>query len=702
MDHMRGNALKSRELLIIVIACVTSLSVSMGVRLSEFPKWDRAEMKVGDEYILATHDSYTWLAGASGLNESASKSAMALLLRFTAQALNTSPAIVAFWAPVFLASLITIPLVLWSGLIGAPVAAVLIATVGSLVPSYFTRTRLGFFDTDWASLLFPMLIGFLLAAWLRPHLHPWASKESSGASRVVSIKLPIAAILVTLLGIPWHSFIATFVIVSLWISAGLIVLGAPANRRTRLFWILGSLCGAALWGWIGAVLGIGFLLVLNKAGELPRSRWAQLLGIGLVVLLLLGLAFEESQTFLIDRIARYTDLLPSQVAAEGSGSPIAFPPSAISIAELQGSELMPTLTGMAYFWWLGAVGTALFSLLIWREPVTVLLAPLVLLGFASIQIGSRFAMFAGPVLLMAAIVPIEWLVRTRQFGRLHSRTGAVIIVALLALLAGTLISSKYYEFPAIPVVRKEHAEALIELGDIALGEGLVWTWWDYGSATQYFARLDTFADGSRNTGVFLYSLGKVLGAGDPKVSRNVIFLSAENDNRPWDVLESQGARAFDQLINSAISPELSGQNVEPQYLVATWEVIPSLSWITYYGGWDFEAMDGQLGYVGYLLQPPAIDTRTGELSVPGDPRVSLASLDVLGDDAIEHRDWDGNQSGLHLLLNSITGEAFLLDDRTYFSTAVQLLIKDPNELASNTRFELIISRDPHLRIFRVH
>ena len=99
-------------------------------------------MKTSGEYILATPDAYTWIAASSDSKKSGSGSVMALLLRFTAQALNTSPADVAFWAPVFLPSLVAIPLVLWSGLIGTPVAAVLIAAVGSLVPAYFTLARL--------------------------------------------------------------------------------------------------------------------------------------------------------------------------------------------------------------------------------------------------------------------------------------------------------------------------------------------------------------------------------------------------------------------------------------------------------------------------------------------------------------------------------------------------------------------------------
>lgn len=701
IDSMSICAPKKRELSIILAACVISFSISVGVRLLELPKWASPELQIRGDYILASHDAYTWVSAAADSKHSEATSAMSIFLRFAAEVLNTSHAKVAFWAPAFLASLLVIPLVLWSVLLGAPVTAALIATAGSLIPAYFTRTRLGFFDTDWAALLFPMLIGFVLAAWLRSTFRARNDDDSSGAPDVASIKLPIAAVLLILIGLPWHNFIGTFVVASLWISAGLIVFLSAADRRIVLLWILASLCVAALWGLVGAVLGVVLLLSLGRSGVLRRIRSAQLVVIVLVLLLLVSLAFQETQGFLIDRIVRYAGFLPSRVAAETSDQSIVFPASAISIAELQRFDLLDTLSGMAYFWWVGILGAVLFLFLIWREPTTALLAPLVLLGFASIQIGSRFAMFAGPVLLMATIASIEWSVRTRHFGRVTSPMSASIIAISLALVAGRMISSEYGEFPILPVVRKDHAEALTELGNVALGEGLVWTWWDYGSATQYYAGLETFADGSRNTGRFLYALGKVLGANDPDVARNFVRLSAMSSNRPWQVLESQGVNAFDQVINEGSSQNYFAHQVEPQYFVTTWEGLPSLSWITYYGNWDFSSMSGLLGYVKYPIQHPSIDMRTGELLAPSERRERLASIDVLGDDTTDHQEFEGNQGGHHLLLNSATGEGIILDDRSYNTLLVQLLILGREQLISTDEFELVIDRYPHLRIFRI-
>ena len=693
-----------RDLLMLLIAFVFSFSISAGVRLLEFPKWDRAELRADDEPILASNDAYAWISDTSSVEVSATLSAMGILARSVAAVFRTSPAEVAFWAPAFLASLLTFPLVLWAGLLKAPGTAILIATVGSLVPAYLTRTRLGFFDTDWATLFFPMLISLLLASWLRPHIRSSKSGNSRSKTQGVPVSSPLAAIfaiLVILMGMPWHNFVGTFVMVSMCLTAGLIFFLAPATRRTSLIWVTIAICLAVLWGWAGATVGIAIILGVDKWNTIHTSRWAKWIGIGLLVLLLFGLVLVQAQAFLLGSIDRYLDLLPTKGSESDLGFDIVFPASGLSLAELQNVTLMDAWAGMAFFWWLGLLGTILFCLLIWREPVSILLAPLVLLGYASVQLGSRFAIFGGPVLMVAAIVPIEWLIRTRH--RIRSSGGIRVfsLSVFLALFAAGLISRETGLLPAEPVLQKEHAEALIELGKRASGEGHVWTWWDYGYATRYYTGLDTFADGSRNTGPYLFVLGRILTETNPEVARDLVMFSASNDYRPWEWMESQGLDAFYRAIEGGALPALEDHQIEAQYLVVQWEMLRSLPWITYYGGWDFEKEESKRGYASYLTQPTKVDIRSGVLGVPGGRDVHLASVDLMGPDTSQRHEFEHNPIGLHLLINLATDEAVLLDDAAYYSTAVQLLIRSPEELTSVTPFQLVIDGAPHVRIFQV-
>lgn len=657
-------------------------------------------MKMGSEYILATPDAYAWVAGAAGSNSTTAGSPMVTFLHWTARVFRSTPANVAFWAPTFLASLVTIPLVLWSGLLRAPSSAILIATVGSLVPAFYARTRLGFFDTDWATLFFPLVIAFLLASWLRPQLGPWDRKKSRPNPSDNSILLPGATILLIQAGMPWHGFVRAFAMVSVGLSVALVLFLAHHARRDTLLWRLAALGVAVLWGSIGGLLGIALLLSSKRLEKIKIDPWFWRLRYALLLLVLLvGLALAETHAYVLDRFSRYFSQNTTVVAERNLGSEISYPPLSASVGELQSPTVSGALQAMAYFWWLGALGIAALGLLIRYEPVTVLIVPLVVLGLASIQLGYRFLMFGGSVVLMVAIVPIEWLIRARRQG-IRSLESVIFVVSLGATLVGAqVISREYSALPARPVLTREHAEALLALREIAGGEGMVWTWWDYGYATQYYARLNTFADPGRNTGEYLVTLGKVLSAGDPLVARNLIMLSAMSDYRPWDVWERAGVDAFDRQSEQSSLWPLVRETMEAQYVAVQWEVLSALPWMTYYGTWDFEASEGQFAHVEYIVQPPRIDMNSGELLGWEVPALKVASLDVLGPGESQHYDFDQDRRGLHLLINQATDKAHLLDSNAYYSTIVQLLVQSPDELANSSPFTLVVRRDPYVRIF---
>ena len=121
--------------------------------------------------------------------------------------------------------------------------------------------------------------------------------------------------------------------------------------------------------------------------------------------------------------------------------------------------------------------------------------------------------------------------------------------------------------------------------------------------------------------------------------------------------------------------------------------------ITYYGNWDLESAEATRGVVEHLSQPTAVDIDRGVITVSGREPVLLSSLDVIDVSGSDHLEFEHNPNGFHLLVNSAVAESALLDDRTYHSTAVQLLIRPIDEI--NSTFEIVVDRAPHARIFRV-
>ena len=147
--------------------------------------------------------------------------------------------------------------------------------------------------------------------------------------------------------------------------------------------------------------------------------------------------------------------------------------------------------------------------------------------------GIRFAMFAAPVLCLGVLVPADgWLARRSLAGRVGVFSSSALFT--VALVVGIpLIQRAYARLPIETVLTREHAAALRSLRSEAASEGLVWTWSDYGYATQYFAGLPPLADGGRHGGDRLFTLGGVLGSDNPAASARLMAYSAAQGGTPW-------------------------------------------------------------------------------------------------------------------------------------------------------------------------
>ncbi len=145
------------------LVCLLAYGIVVAVHVAEFPRWDQPELQLNGEMLLATNDGYAWVAGAEGALDSAARQPMAKLLAVLGDLSGIRPALLAFWLPAFLAALCVVPITLWARQLDAPMMALPASVLVGLAPAFYTRTRLGYFDTDWATMVFPLLIGWLLS-----------------------------------------------------------------------------------------------------------------------------------------------------------------------------------------------------------------------------------------------------------------------------------------------------------------------------------------------------------------------------------------------------------------------------------------------------------------------------------------------------------------------------------------------------------
>jgi hypothetical protein len=693
---MADDRLTRRQAWMIAAACLAVFLLSVGLRIAEYRRWERPELAVQGEQLLATNDAYFWVAGAEGSNSIAQPMPMAVLLRLASRILSAPPAELSFWGAAVLAALAVVPAALWCFELGAPYAAFLAPVLIGLAPAFYNRTRLGFYDSDWAALFFPLLTSWLLARWIRPRLR--GDEENSPRSKG-GLTLPALIILAIAFGRPWHPFIGLFTLAVLGLAGVLVVFkGRPEASGTALLTLL-AIALPAGWGWIGAGAGLLLAWWSGRRPVILQRPWVVRISAATLILLLAAIVGLQFQEYLLEAARSYLGRFTGGGAADLNLLELAYPSVSGSVRETQDIGLVDILQGAGFHPLLGLLGTVGFLILCWKRLPALFLLPLLALGLAAVRMGIRFTMFAAPPVILGLLVPLEWVLRRTGVKRGWKSGNMAAFAGAAALIVILLAYKPYTRLPADPVLTKEHAAALIELEQAAPPDGVVWTWWDYGYAAQHFTGLETFADGRRNSGEYLFTLGVALGSESTGRSADMIRFAAGHDYVPWETWASWSESEFEAWLGGLGSGSDRIPEMAVQYVVLPWEAISSLPWIQTYASWDFETGQGQRSRVLRVGRPESLDLENGQLTYNSGQVLTAVSVDRLMTDAGAHYDYPANSGGPHLLLNEENGEVMLLDERAYRSTFIQLLIRPEEELSGVTDFELVLNAQPAVRVF---
>jgi dolichyl-diphosphooligosaccharide--protein glycosyltransferase len=274
-----------------------------------------------------------------------------------------------------------------------------------------------------------------------------------------------------------------------------------------------------------------------------------------------------------------------------------------------------------------------------------------------------------------------------------------VALALVCLLGYQLI---YADFRATPVLAPPHAEALMTLKNIAPKDAWIWTWWDFGYATQYYAERMTPTDGGKHTGRDIFATALALSTPSYRQAAQVILLSAAWDNEParrWDKLPAREVR---QELATLAQADVPLKRAAPQYLVVCWENLSLLYWMTYYGSWDVVSGSGTHARRQDILEPFNVDQNRGVMVFRGPSApIAIQSVDQLSTQGARRLSFAVNPAAPHLLINEITHQVMLMDDLAYNSMAVQLLIGDPARPEQSRYFKLVHEGFPLVRIYEV-
>ncbi|MCL2107644.1 MAG: hypothetical protein FWH26_11390, partial [Oscillospiraceae bacterium] len=591
-----------RFLLLVTLAAVYAYGFEL--RRMEMPHWSASGYVIGGELMIPTNDGYYELLAADGGRTLSGTSVLGHMAALGRKISGWPLGNVGFLLPLIFAPLAALPPVwlLWRHgyHAGALAAGVFIASC----PAYVARTRVGFFDTDMLNLFFPLLLASCLAAWLvaadadqDAEDNEWIRKNSAFLAYAFGIGLLAWAYLSFY---PSGQVVAAALIASAALTACWTQRGRPAVVLAAL-----GLLALAAWKPVPGLIGA---LALSALLRTPDIRWhAAALPAPLIFACLLPVAalFVPQMHGIIARAQAFISAYAANDPPMGEeavhfglnlantyatvGEVQSLPPEAFS------SAIVPV-----YFAFLLSVAGVFIMLK--RRPQFFVFLPLIVLGFSSLFLGVRFAMYGAALglgfgmavsLFQRGDAGLPWSALSAG-GRERRIVGHGLSWALALILCFAIGHSSMKmmrELRPGSFFSPEFGRALQSL-DRRLPPGCVlWLWWDYGFNAQYFARRDSVADSRRNAFADIYLPGLAMSTdsslqgsrimrfvGDKAVvlrpvagTRQVIYESSGAMRQ----LKAMGHEKAVALLEGFKSePFASRPDAPAQYLVVSWEGLP--------------------------------------------------------------------------------------------------------------------------------
>ncbi len=442
--------------------------------------------------------------------------------------------------------------------------------------------------------------------------------------------------------------------------------------------------------------------------------------------------------------------------------PIIFPSVAQSIIEVQTVSLHELFV---YIYPVEGITLICLFLAVCRllvTPALIWFVPLLALSLLSVRMGARMTMFGPPILMLALCMEggllfemIFQAVRRKFFAGRGSlaqqdariltlcksvRNGCAATLSFSLRLAVCLACTFFLAWPLImrlpeytqgPSISREQAMGLSYLKEYSPRNSRIWNWWDWGYATQHFARRYTIADGARHGGPSLFLPAAVYTTADPRFARQVIKYTASKDNQPGEVFAGLSATQAQQLMRDLANkdtPLISAPG--KQYLVVSFELLRLGLWVTRYGSWNFESKESSGSLINNLSAGLTFNMDNGIILRNDGQPVYAASISLIAAHALERKVYN-RYGAYHFIFNtqyleaderpsrlkrvlrdfwreirpdysfpSVISDKLAMDEVFYNTMMVQLLLCPKDDPAISPYFKLVFD-NYYTRIYEV-
>ena len=404
----------------------------------------------------------------------------------------------------------------------------------------------------------------------------------------------------------------------------------------------------------------------------------------------------------------YTKIATPEMMNNATG--MKLPDIAQSVREAQNldwGQLGPRLGGNWVVFVLGMLG---FGFVCWRRPALFVFLPFLALGIASVKLGNRFAMYGTVGIGMGLGLGLSEFMS--MLGQSQGRRWiAQLVLACVVLWPSAVFMQDVRPAPVLP---KIYAETFLELRAKTTPDSLLWQWWDYGYAGQYYAERATFGDGGRQSGKWLYPLARVHCATSPRQASQLIryfgqamfedgsknkadVRTALFSGNPVADIQKMKVDQAQTFLSELVVNDTNWPTTVSNYVIVSWENLRLASWISYYGNWDIAAGTSSPGKIQQVRGELRMDSAAGTLVVGGKSTL-LDSMDVVDESGTKHFEWP-NGTGMHVVVNQMSRQVFLMDAKIYRSMMVQMLLRPALDFAEE--FTLVVDNSPWARAYKV-
>jgi len=443
------------------------------------------------QFMINTNDGYLWAEGARDLlaGPTTNPNAVAYFDKFhqandlsavdrstsqlTAFFVNILPfsfETVIFYLPVFLSSLVVIPIILIAKVLKNLEMGLIAALLASIAWSYYNRTMVGYYDNDMLNIVLPM---FLLWSII------WAIKTNK------DIYLLITAL--DILVYRWwypQSYSLEFSFF------GLILVYAVFFDRKNLYnykllaiMMLAMMNGDGIFRLV--LVMSAFYLFTNKKFD---KYTFHILAVSVTAFLITG-GFDP-----IWKQLKYY-VVQDSISIEEEGLKLHFFSVVQTIREaghIPFETFANRISGHTITFILSVVG---YVYLAFKHRVMLLALPMVGLGFMAYVGGLRFTIYAVPILAFGIAFLITELASKMPTQKLKVLS---IVAFTLAILYPNYKHIDAYKVPT--VFNSTEVNVLDSLKSKVDREDYFVGWWDYGYPIRYYSDVKTLSDGGKHTG----------------------------------------------------------------------------------------------------------------------------------------------------------------------------------------------------------